>query len=443
MKCEFLLLFLLISTTAINANDNKWQVQKITYNGKPLKLVFYVGISPQNILSLIAQADRSSITKTPNSSQEDGLIRANDVIVCSKKLLMWFSLASKNERKVRTGGGLVSGVWEVKYSKSRKSIRLFRVMNNEGYCPNLLLPGSSPNVRLFGSDVFGGYSGNKVVWGLEHSLGTEETKRFGKDIINLDRGPFAADNGVFVEFQGILGNSQMGNGFDSPTDTDPRPGVIGKTVYTLTYRIPADKTEYIQEIQFRVLENNFGPISTAYMALYLPGYGNTNMVYASNPHLMPTGGINLQNVQDNKYFRNTCVKKIWFYEIPFTLLNGRKMSAHTSEGRGRVACVGSPQNKIPFICGYPTNDFIPKKAYEEYTLEISDNQTLPRFGRFQSLNYKMINSHKKSVLLSKNGKRKMFSMIMRYKVLDASSAVQQTPPPGESGPKQPPLPSQP
>jgi hypothetical protein len=338
---------------------------------------------------------------------------------------MWFSLASKQERKVRSGGGLVTGVWEVKYSKKRRTVSLSRVLNKNGYAPNLLLPGSSPNVQLFGADVFGGYSGSRVVWGLEHSMGTEISSKFGKDIINLDRGPYASDKGVFIEFQGLIGNSQMGNGFDSPTDTDPRPGIIGKTVYTLTYRVPADKSEYIQEVNFKVLENNFGPISTAYMALYLPGYKNMNMVYATNPQLMPVNGMNLKNVSENKYFKNTCVKKIWFYEMPFVSLNGRKISAHTPEGRGRVSCIGSPQNKVPFICGYPTNDFIPKKTYEEYTLEISDNQTLPRFGRFQSINYKLINNQKKSVLLSTRGKRKMFSLIMRYKIIDASSAVKQ------------------
>jgi hypothetical protein len=423
MKCDLLILLLLISATTIAANDQKWRTQQINYSGKNLKLVVYQGIDPQNVLALVSQVDKSTISTNPKQVQGGGFIQNGDVIVCSRKLLMWFSLSPKQQRKVRSGGGLVSGVWEVNYSKKKRSATLARVKSEAGYTPNLLLPGSSPNVQLFGADVFGGYSGSRVVWGLEHAFGTELTNKFGRDILGLDRGPYASDNGVFVEFQGVIGNSQMGNGFDSPTDTDPRPGIIGKTVYTLTYRVPADKSEYIQEVQFKVVENNFGPISTAYMALYLPGYGQTNMVYATNPQLMPVGGMNLKNVEENKYFKNTCVKKIWFYEMPFISLNGRKIAAHTPEGRGRVACVGSPANRIPFLCGYPTNDFIPKKAYEEYTLEISDNQTLARFGRFQSINYKLINNQRKSILLSVQGKRKMFSIIMRYKVIDASAAV--------------------
>ena len=46
-----------------------------------------------------------------------GFIRSANVIICSKKLLMLFSLASNQERKFGLGGGLVSSVWEINYSK--------------------------------------------------------------------------------------------------------------------------------------------------------------------------------------------------------------------------------------------------------------------------------------------------------------------------------------
>ena len=427
MKCQILILFLVVITT-INSQEQKWQTQQIDYNGKPLKIVFFKGIDPQNILSIIGQVDKSTVSTNPNSAgASDAFIRPNDVILCSKKLLIWFSLASKQERKVRSGGGLVSGVWELLENEKTKELKLKRVKNENGYTPNLLLPGSSPNVQLFGADVFGGYVGSRVVWGLEHSMGTEPTNRFGKDIMGLDRGPYSPDNGVFIEFQGLVGNSAMGAGFDTPTDTDPRPGIVGKTVYKLTYRVPANRFEYIQEVEFKVLENNFGPLSTAYMALYLPGYGRSNMVYATHPQMMPAGGMDLKNVQENKYFKNSCVKKVWFYEMPFVAQNGKKSSAHTPEGRGRIACIGSPkanlEENIPFICGYPTNEYIPKKTYPEYTLEIGDNQTMSRFGRFQSINYKITNNVKQNVLLSTKGKRKLFTIIMRYKIIDAIGAV--------------------
>ena len=424
MKCDILILILITLIKTIESNVEKWQTQQLNYQGKSLKVVFYKGIDPHNILKLISQVDKSMITTTPNvlEGEIDGFIRSNDVILCSKRLLMWFSLALKSERKVRSGGGHLSGLWELKYSKDQRTLTFNRSKVN-GYIQNLLLPGSTPNVGLFGSDVFGGYSGKKVVWGIEHSIGTELTNKFGKDILGLDKGAYSSDKGVFIEFQGIIGNSGVGSGFETPTDTDPRKGIVGKTIYTLTYRVPAKLNEYIQEVTFQVVENNFGPISTAYMALFLPGHNQTNMVFAGYPDLIPTNGINLRNKKLNKYFKNTCIHKIWFYEIPFKKIQGKKIAAHTPNGRGILTCIGAPVQYVPFICGYPNNKFIPKKAQSEYTLEISDNQSLDKFGRFHSINYKLLNNQSRNLLFSTEGKRKIFSMIMKYRVIDASSSI--------------------
>ena len=48
---------------------------------------------------------------------------------------------------------------------------------------------------------------------------------------------------------------------------------------------------------------------------------------------------------------------------------------------------------------------------------------MSRFGRFQSINYKITNNVKQNVLLSTKGKRKLFTIIMRYKIIDAIGAV--------------------
>ena len=126
MKCQILILFLVVITT-INSQEQKWQTQQIDYNGKPLKIVFFKGIDPQNILSIIGQVDKSTVSTNPNSAgASDAFIRPNDVILCSKKLLIWFSLASKQERKVRSGGGLVSGVWELLENEKTKELKLKR-----------------------------------------------------------------------------------------------------------------------------------------------------------------------------------------------------------------------------------------------------------------------------------------------------------------------------
>ena len=41
--------------------------------------------------------------------------------------------------------------------------------------------------------------------------------------------------------------------------TDPRPGIIGKTISTLIYRVLADKSEYFKKVQLRLLKISSDP----------------------------------------------------------------------------------------------------------------------------------------------------------------------------------------
>jgi hypothetical protein len=379
-------------------------------------------IDISNFDRVIELIDRSAEGTDPLlvNNSFSGLIREDDVICVNEKLLFWFSATDKIKRSVRSGGGMLSGIWEIKIVD--KKVDLKTKDSKSAYAPNLLLPGSKPGIKLFGADIYGGYADKKKVWGLENAMHLKEGPKLGKRIIDSDRGPYSADGGVFIEFTGIVMNAgPKEDGFETEYDTDPRPGKIGRTSFELVYRIPAKRMEIIQEIKFKVEENNFGPISTAYMALYLPGYEDKNMVYVSNPELMPkSDGIDLKDVYLNKYFRNTAVKRIFFYNAPHVKHPLRKYAAQTPEGRGRISCLGSPENFVNFLCGYPTNDFIPKEAYSEYTMEISDNQTIPKYGKFHSLNYKLINTPNKSITIEKDSS---FMMIMRYKLIDASNAA--------------------
>jgi len=328
-------------------------------------------------------------------------------------MIYWFSASPKGRRPVRSGGGLLAGMWEIYLNKAGLP-SLKRIARNN-YVKNLLFPGSRPKKTLFGADIYGGYQGNRVVWGLEHAKDVRPTKKFGKMIIDFEKGSFAADEGIFVEFDGILANNARGPGIDSIEDTDPRPGVIGKTVYTLTYRVPLNRTEIIEEIHFKPVTNRFGPINTAKMALYLPGYGSSSMVFASNTELVKNGDLELGNVSINKFFRNSCAKKVFFYEIPFRS-SPKKNSGFTSDGRGQIACIGSPTIRVPFVCAYPHNDFLPKISWEEYQLEIVDNQSLRQYGRYHGIVYNLIKSPNKSITIDRG---KSLIMIIRYKILPA------------------------
>lgn len=411
--CLFLIsLFILTNQISQPAPPpkSKWRINNIDHAGNQLKVVHHRKIDTRKVSKLIDIIDGSMSSKR---GSQNGYIRPQDVICISNKMIYWFSASSKGLRYIRTGGGLLAGMWEIK-NDPQSGVILKRVERQTNFVKNLLYPGSTGK-NFFGADVYGGYLGSNAIWGLENSVNTRQTSRLGRDIIDSDRGAFASDEGVFIEFEGLVGNSNTGKGIETMTDTDPRPGIIGQTKYTLTYRIPANKNEIIQEIEFKALKNNFGPINTAKLSLFFPGYGSYNMEYAANTELLKSGTINLNDVTVNKYFKNSCEPKVYFYKVPF-VNQKNKFSASTSDGRGTLSCVGSPENRVPFICAYPNNEFIPKIAYEDYTMELFDNQSIPRIGRFQGITYRLLKSEKKSFTLVEN---KKLILIMRYKVIPA------------------------
>ena len=111
----------------------------------------------------------------------------------------------------------------------------------------------------------------------------------------------------------------------------------------------------------------------------------------------------------------------FFYDIKNKKYTSRnKKTARTPAGRGRLLCVGSPLNKIGFLCGYPNNDYIPKETYEEYVLEMNQNNNSPKVGKFHTLNYKLLSSPKKTFTINQGQK---LSMIMRYKLINASAPL--------------------
>jgi hypothetical protein len=398
------------STNWINTTENN------------MRLIYHKDLNEKSLKNLI------TIVK-------ENLIAENDLIVFSKRYLYWFSISSKkNGRVVRSTGGLLAGLWELEYNSKTKNISFKNYDEKNNFAKSLLLTGSSRNNKLFGQDIFGGYQSKnkKVIWGLEYSKNVKITKKTGKDILSIDKGAYSSDEGVFIQFSGTLGNSPLfGDGIDSETDTDPRKGIIGKTVFKLNYRIPAERLEFMTEIELKAVKNNFGPISNAYMSLYLPGYTKNEMVYASNPELMPiaTGKKTpdnnfLKDVSVNKFFRNSAVKRSFFYQIKNRDNDENskrsKITVRTPAGRGRILCLGSPLNKIGFMCGYPNNDYIPKEAYGEFVMEMNQNYNLSKVKKFHTLNYKLLSSPRKTITIRQG---QTLTMIMRYKLINASAPL--------------------
>ena len=73
---------------------------------------------------------------------------------------------------------------------------------------------------------------------------------------------------------------------------------------------------------------------------------------------------------------------------------------------------------MSFLCSYPNNDYIPKDFYDEYSLQIKNNQQKSSM-KFYEMIYKLTGKKNKVVTFSRG---KKLIMVMRYKLIDASAA---------------------
>jgi len=455
MKCLAIFLITLslacIISSISSTTTNPWVEKKITFRNSKLKVFNHFKINPSNIKSLLSLVDKTCDSSDGKPKKYVGAIRKNDIIVVTKKLLLWFSATKKSDgRIIKSGGGLLAGVWELNYNKKSKKVFFKFSKNKKNYLSNFLLPCSNPKKYDYGARIYGGYPASKIQWTLEATQKLIYGKKLGKDILSIGKGAYSADEGIYIEFKGIVTNTGIESGFESITDTDPRPGVKGITNYTLVYRIPANRPEIIQEIEFNVMSNNFGPITTPIITLKVPFPNKKNInknqiTYAANPELMPKEkDVSLKNVQVNKFFRNTCVKKVYFYKINTAIKKLKNLSKNkknkkdkkakenkkikkqkntttvtTPQGRGKILCLGNPAARMSFLCSYPNNDYIPKEFYDEYSLELKNNQKNESMKHFEMI-YKLSSKKDKTVTFSRG---KKLILVMRYKLIDASAAV--------------------
>jgi hypothetical protein len=348
-----------------------------------------------------------------------GLFGKKDHLVVTRNLLLWFAKSKPTEGKViDSSGGLLAGIWYIAVDEPYYRVRMANNEDEKNTNPgkNLLLTGSELELKLAGSKISGKYANvNNIKWGIQYSTDAKSTKRSGKTILSIEKGAYSADDGIFIEFTGTLGNSGTAPGIESMTDTDPAVGQIGETQYTLTFRIPAARPEFIQEVEFVTKKGNFGPISSAKVKLQMPAYKDRMLSFATAPEpQVPNKTLDLGKVFINKYFKNSCVKDVYFYDVA-PKNHKEKLSARLPPGKGQIACIGgpSPKDNIPFICAYPNNDYIPKETYGEYTLSVVDDRAK---NLMHALDYSLISTP--TITLSFKEKEKL-TLIMRYKLLDA------------------------
>jgi len=360
-------------------------------------------------------------------------VAASDIIVVNTNAVFWFVIkGSQDARTIQTAGGLLGGIFEITKVDTNGQVKYtIRPDNNKA---NLLSKDSG--MLLNGQYSNGdGTSNANINWGLERNRDAAETTNSGK-AIEINEGGIYSDNGFKLEFEGTVTNQlataangsvkQTGavDGFANETDTDPTKDV-GTSKYVLTWKIPADKSELSSQLAIKPANGEM-PISQVNWEINYNARAKTtstadptksiDVAYeaVSAPELMVgNSDTSLANVDINKYFTNSCVKSLFNYEFKDT---SKAFSIRTPPGRGQVLCLGSPLHKITFLCAYPNNDNLPKEAYEDYSLNISEKKLTN--GRKVGLNYTLLGS-KVMKLNSSN----IAVLGLRLKFIDATPAL--------------------
>lgn len=358
-----------------------------------------------------------------------------DFFVVNTEAVFWFvNKANSDSRSdLKVAGGLLGGIWEL--------TKIAGLNNSVTYS---LRPENKDNLLFTneGSAVLGEYSDNnggsntKIFWGLQENRDSAPTANNGK-AIEANEGGVYSDNGIKIEFSGLVTNqlATAVNGsakqtakvdeFSTSIDTDPST-TSGTTKYTLSWRIPANKSELSVQMSVKPLSGNM-PISQ--MRWELNYQAKVKSTSVSNPDssipvsyeavaspelMLGNSSTSLAHVDVNKYFTNSCVKSLFNYEFKDAT---KAFAVKTPPGRGQVLCSGSPVHKVSFICAYPNNDNLPKEAYEDYVLHLSEKK-VSETSRKINFSYTLLKS--KPMQLSSTN---YVTMGMRIKFIDATPAL--------------------
>jgi len=165
--------------------------------------------------------------------------------------------------------------------------------------------------------------------------------------------------------------------FSTQWDTDSTSS-NATTKYILTYKIPADKPELNMDFTITPVSGTFAIAQIDFKVNLNAIITDTTKTPAatvayevvSAPEVMVTNNKTSLAILDvNKYFTNSCVNSLFDYEFDDTTT---AFGVMTPPGRGQVSCTGAPKNNISFLCFYPNNDNLPKEAYEDYALSITE-----------------------------------------------------------------------
>ena len=377
-----------------------------------------------------------------------------DILVCTAKMIYWFIIKSddSDRKEIKTGGGMLLGMFEV----IKETVKI----NNQDiivFKPKEVINPDSTSCNYFnflnnnGIQLAGIYKGSdKPITDLifsNASTKASETSESGFKLSSTEGGNYSG-NGLKLEFTGLIKNIKdfkdqdgvidftkiAGGVFETNEDTDPSGGSASKTYYTLTYRIPIDKSELSYRFQMKYLAAVPGtgsmPINqlTVKLNYNIKKTGKTiikednnkekpvDYTLVASPVLITNktklesidkGSVAcLNSVDINRDFSNSFLSNVYFYDIK----GGESVSLKTPEGKNQLIGVGSPLYEIPYLLVYTDNDVLSDASVDEYHYLITKSDTGFDFS------YNLLSSQSFSL-----NETNLFVIGQRIKVLDAGN----------------------
>lgn len=435
MKNSQSLCFLVLFLFTLSSNAIKIKLEKTTWTS-----ITSTSIDSTTGVQVYFPSSKLSSTKVNELLSEipktEIKVASTDIIVVNTNLIFWFVVKKSTDTRttLSTSSGLLGGIYEITKKESNNQISYELRKDND----KLNLLSNSDAMKFFGQYAnIDGSTNPSLYWGLESCTDSSVTQNSGKPI-DINEGGIYSDNGLKIEFEGTITNqlavkdtktgsfkqtAAVGN-FKTETDTD-NSDASGSAKFTLTWKIPADKSELSSQISVKPVtgtmkisqinwEMNYNAKTKTVNPLDPKSSIPVTYEAVSSPELMITNTTtSLANVDINKYFTNSCIKSLYNYEFKDTT---KAFGVKTPPGRGQVACVGSPLHKISFICSYPNNDYLPKEAYETYSLALTETKS--DSNRDIKLSYSLLGS---SNLILTSNQASVFGV--RFKIIDATPAL--------------------
>jgi hypothetical protein len=275
----------------------------------------------ERVLDLVRWADRSTCSDYPltsncsgmmssgyNTSQEHTEWEWNDLVVITPRLLLWFDVTSFHALHAdylalpNGGGGLLRGVWQLGEDAPHR-MNFLDVRNGNNWAPNLLLPGSEPNMQ--GSGLSGFISAtsedNGIAYSLENDPNAVLTVHAASSALGGGRGILYSE-GFTVEATGHFVDGRPRSDRYLVGDSGTQGHIKSRTTYQFA---ACDDRVFLESVWSNESDNSIGPV--------------VNINWSTNVYGEPNPNSNYQNgnLIDFEYTSpETCVVRTRYADTP-------------------------------------------------------------------------------------------------------------------------------